>query len=523
MINKKSIIIILAILTLVIVFAISVNIFYDNELENDNELEDANNIDQGKNNNTISELYPNKTRLVWVTYYTAVREEFHDVHMAFNKLLVDKGYDFVVDFHGIDEREKYQDKLKELMASGEQVDILDSGFGYASNTKVYESSVRDGLLEPLDSYFKSETGQKLYNYRDPIMWKTVHIDGKAYGVDTRALPGLQHSLVFNKKLMDKYDIDISDLGENIWDMEKVLKVVYEGEKDNDDFALFPIEPMVKSFGIYDYITDTVAIRLDANHPTAINIFEDEYTIKYFNTIKRYYDLGYIQHNFIEDDITYASSGNFFTFIYRNRPGAYQDIAFAEYFKDKDGQPLEVESVLLHDAYAKNLYSGVLGIASWSEHKDKALELLTILHTDAELANLLAYGIEGIYYELEEGRVKPIEERRYPLICKDLFPYNLIRHTDMNEPLNKLQEAKNIKANMKESPILGFRFNPDNVLEEISATDRIIGKYGKLWEGYAEDVDGELNRLNTELKDLGIERIIEEVNMQLKQWKEGYSD
>ena len=77
--------------------------------------------------------------------------------------------------------------------------------------------------------------------------------------------------------------------------------------------------------------------------------------------------------------------------------------------------------------------------------------------------------------------------------------------------------------MKESPILGFRFNPDNVLEEISATDRIIGKYGKLWEGYAEDVDGELNRLNTELKDLGIERIIEEVNMQLKQWKEGYSD
>ncbi len=48
----------------------------------------------------------------------------------------------------------------------------------------------------------------------------------------------------------------------------------------------------------------------------------------------------------------------------------------------------------------NMYD-LLGIASVSEHKEEALQLLSLMHTDEEIVKLLRYGLEGIHYQINE--------------------------------------------------------------------------------------------------------------------------
>lgn len=55
------------------------------------------------------------------------------------------------------------------------------------------------------------------------------------------------------------------------------------------------------------------------------------------------------------------------------------------------------------------------VASWSEHKDEAVEFLDLIHENADYANLLQYGVEGENYVLENGKAV-IDEEHYGLMA-----------------------------------------------------------------------------------------------------------
>ena len=51
---------------------------------------------------------------------------------------------------------------------------------------------------------------------------------------------------------------------------------------------------------------------------------------------------------------------------------------------------------------ENVFTSFFGITSYCKNVDRALEVITMLNTDAELRNVLQYGVEGIHYELDEN-------------------------------------------------------------------------------------------------------------------------
>ena len=48
-------------------------------------------------------------------------------------------------------------------------------------------------------------------------------------------------------------------------------------------------------------------------------------------------------------------------------------------------------------FVEGQYNQMLGIYSDSQHKEEALELLSLMHSDEEIVQLLRYGIEGVHY------------------------------------------------------------------------------------------------------------------------------
>ena len=89
-----------------------------------------------------------------------------------------------------------------------------------------------------------------------------------------------------------------------------------------------------------------------------------------------------------------------------------------------------------------------------------------------------------------------------------------------EPLTKERDLKEYQKTIKESPILGFHFNPEKVINEIKATDAIVNKYSMLWIGEEDNLEVTLKQLNIQLKKAGIDKVVSEMNKQLGVWKKG---
>lgn len=461
---------------------------------------------------SVHKEYPDKICLNWVKM-SGVGDIPDDVSKEFNKKLVEKGYDFVVNFSSLDKmNDEYQKAIRTMKKNNDEVDILYCDFGVGGQySTTYDDCVRDGIYESLNSYLDSESGEKLYKSRDAKLWNSVNINGKIYGIDSGGPRGSSTYLIFNKKLVDQYQIDLSRFSGKIEDLGSMLNKVYEGEKNNKKFSTFAIDENVHDIGLYDYISEAVGVRLDKPEAVAVNLFKDDYLVNYFTAIKKYYDAGYLK----------SASGvrnNFFVTTWSDiGPNTYSKIAINNIFKD-DGRSIDVIPIKISDAYVANQYNAVTGIASWSKHKTEAFELLTLLNTDSEFANLLAYGFKGKDYNLIDGKVKLTKDDQMLFWRAFLYTNQQIIYPNQDEPLTKRKDIEEYQLTVKASPILGFRFNPSNVINEINATDSVISQYGMLWTGQEEDLESTLHKLNSELKEAGIDKVVEEVNRQLNEWK-----
>jgi len=472
-------------------------------------------LKQQEKDYSVSKDYSDKTRLVWVTS-PGIEQNTSQIYKEFNRRLVEMGYDFVVDFQTVtEEGGDYQQAIRDMKQKGNQADLLysDLGFGGQYST-TYDDCVRDGLYEPLNSYFETKQGKQFYNGKDPRQWKSVEINDTCYGIDNRDILGYSTYFLFNKKLLDKYQIDLSSFDGNIQNLEWMLQKVYEGEKSNKSFTVFPIEVYINNLSCYDYVTNAVGVRLGTVKEGALNIFDDDNMTQYFTAIKKYHDLGYLRS-------TDGIPNNFFVTMNTGLgPESYSKLYFKEIYIDQQGQPIDLVPVKLSDAYMVNLYNGVTGIASWSQHKKEAFELLTLLNSDTELANLLVYGMNGTNYELVDGKVIPNKNAFVSARNTSLLPNLQIIYPNEIEPLTKERDLKEYQKTIKESPILGFHFNPEKVINEIKATDAIVNKYSMLWIGEEDNLEVTLKQLNIQLKKAGIDKVVSEMNKQLGVWKKG---
>ncbi len=99
-----------------------------------------------------------------------------------NKYLDEKGYDFAVKFihheevkikgDGSEERELMRDYYKNALQSGEQIDIISSGAGF-DGAYSYNEFVKNGYFIPLNEYFDSELGKKMYQAYPEWFWQTL--------------------------------------------------------------------------------------------------------------------------------------------------------------------------------------------------------------------------------------------------------------------------------------------------------------------------------------------------------------
>ncbi len=162
------------------------------------------------------------------------------------------------------------------------------------------------------------------------------------------------------------------------------------------------------------------------------------------------------------------------------------------------------------------------ISSICQHPDAAMKLLYLAYTDENISRYLAMGIEGVTYQVDDqGRAWyadgiTAENAGWNMSAPWFYPNMCLclpLETDYGSYYTDMVDFW-YDPQVRYSAALGFVFDSSSVSEEVKACSAIIDEYRPALLTGQVDVDSYLERLNQELQNKGIDRIIAEKQKQL---------
>ena len=463
-----------------------------------------------------SEKYPDKPHLrVMLAKNRGYRLELLD---AFNEKLDERGLDFAIDLVMIDEMEKHpMTYCRECFEDGTVPDIImtgtgvpeevaASGFpdGYEPHENTYWECVKNGWLEPLDSYLSQGDGAKLKEILPVSLTESLtdsagHIYG--FGCWNSTAP----VLTFYKETAEEYGFDISAFDGDLASLEPTLEKMKQ-----DGIAGLAAGDWGADMVFEEYLgfsLDPSGIYINEKTGEAENLFEDSGFTALAELMEHYRSFGY---SFDAAEVDPS----------KMKPLC--SIGQVNLMAEQD----TVKFPLGSNYYSNSYKNAVFGISSASQHKDEAFELLRLLYSDKELALLFSCGEEGTDYTVTDGTIVINNDAKVPFrglwffdspVNELILPSVAFRWSRENpdeiesESPDKAEILEAASRNSRRSVMYNVTL-PEDLLERLKPIAGIYADNYKLFYGTTLDGAKEtLKRANEKLKAAGIDELLEEMN------------
>ena len=332
--------------------------------------------------------------------------------------------------------------IEDIELENPQLDIL-----VVDDYAKFLELVEDERLATIDTKYDRKV---LTKYIHPTILSTATIDGKVYGVPTNfAMNGKYEFLVFNKTLLDKYGYTVHDL-RKVEEMGEYFAKIKANEP-----GYYPINELPELSGaeIYDDILfslSTLTSVSDSSYPVYLN---NSVYMNYLKTMASYRENGYVAANDGVKNMPYAveyvTSDSLIEREWTENGTTYQAYLY------------DIPRVTSADAFRS-----AMCVSNYSLNKAKAAELIELFTIDADLANLLQYGIEGVNYRVEDGIVTFIETEPEDTYRMDNFVTgNTYIKYATEETADYVEAAKNSNLSVAPSAYFGYTLKFDDVSSE----------------------------------------------------------
>jgi putative aldouronate transport system substrate-binding protein len=284
----------------------------------------------------------------------------------------------------------YTKKMQMIQASGEPFDMCFT----CSWVNDYRLNVSKGYFLPLNDLLK-KYGQGIIKVLNPLFLEGTRINGENYAIPTNKEIAYQLVYRFNKKYVDKYNFNISDI-KSLKDLEPMFKVIKENEPGIVPFAIYPSDYLLKDL---DYIIRSSipgAVLIKKGNHKIINQYVYKGFTDYMRLYHKYYELGYIPKSVALSngkDSALEKSGKWFCDV-----AGYQPEADMVWSRLLDFPIVSIPAFKPPIIASTSVAGAMIAISSTSERPDLCMKFLNLLNTDKYLRNLLGYGIEGINYK-----------------------------------------------------------------------------------------------------------------------------
>ena len=355
------------------------------------------------------EFVPEEGQTELVLWLFGQHERYLDDHILaeLNHILQERGCSFYLSkrIEPVEVRVGQISLWQEALDAGETVDLIflgseDIGLAYKKygNTAVLRA-ITGGYLLPFSEYPETEAKERLLSAYPEDYWRLCSFRGENYGVSNSVSNYCikqKACLMLNLDAAEQAGIEIPE-ELDILNLDELLKQAEEAgipgmSSSVSELDYCGLEPL--DSGLYvKYLQD--------GKYKIVNPVEDEELLTLWDTQYRYKEKGW-------GGFDYYSAGEL-------------PLILHEYVSDKnwDGERFYARSeegtisarVKIYEEAERFLveadYNQMLGISTSSRHKEEALELLSLMHGDEEIVQLLRYGIEGVHYRIGEDGLEDV--------------------------------------------------------------------------------------------------------------------
>ncbi len=407
----------------------------------------------------------------------------------------------------------YDQKMNVIIASGEDYDIC-----FTSNwTNNYGLNAAKGAYAELDELLP-KYAPKLLAQVPQTFWDAAKINGKIYGVVNEQIAARGPAYCVTDEIAAKYNFDVKGL--KPYDYNGLDPLLAQAEKDNpktftiaylDNTAYFK-QDMVAGWNIPG------SIYVDDASAKVFNQFESPEVMQFAELMRDWNAKGYTNGN--ERIATKISDEeNTTTDMVAAMEGAYKpgiEIAAVQRFKIPRSYIPAGDPVLTTSGICATMQA----INRNSKNVERAMMFLELINTDADMYNLLNFGIKDKHFTIDADgfMVKEGDEAaKYAPNVPWMFATNFIAYVDKGMPKDVWQQTKDMNNNAKVSPVLGFTFNIDPVKAEAGQCAAVVDEYRRSIElGVADKA--KYDEFVAKLKSAGSDKVIAEMQTQIDAWK-----
>ncbi|MBD5394949.1 MAG: ABC transporter substrate-binding protein [Lachnospiraceae bacterium] len=409
----------------------------------------------------------------------------------------------------------FEEQSNLILSSGEDVDLL---FKWNNTAKQAGNSGQVIDISGLVPVYARETNDLMGKYIEGC-----YVGDALYGIPSYHEFATRAGLICSTELLEKLEINADDI--KTWDdVDEVLAKAKEAFPDKD--VLVPAEAMAGMLnhyndGVFDAVQNAmVGIYTDGRDGlTAHNIYA---TDEFKEAAERAYawnQKGY----FIADSTTitdtrqtFLRAGSCFGYIGIVHPGTKTQESI------NAGADVSVIPITKQGSGTSNIASGQFVIPTGSPTPEKAVALLNLICSNADVQNLLHYGIEGVDYEVKAegvaGYPNGIDASNVGWTNETWLTGNasigLAWETD---PVDVWEQYNKYNSEANFAPSYGFAFDSGNVKNEITAVQNVLDKYtAMIYSGMADPAES-IPAFLGELDSAGMQKIVDEVQAQLDAW------
>ncbi|MFA6074677.1 MAG: ABC transporter substrate-binding protein [Negativicutes bacterium] len=403
----------------------------------------------------------------------------------------------------------YDNKMRTLASTGEAFDITFTCFW----ANPYSQAVAQGFLLPLDDLL-NEYGKDLQKTEIPELWTAARINGKIYAVPTNGDITYQQAWVFNKALVEKFNIDLNAI-KSFKDLELQLEKVHAKDKGligfSNNSAFCPADE-------YDFVVERKMPGAVLISDKSCKIFNQYKDPKFIETLKTYRDM--YNKGLLPTGVPLKETENIFQ---RGRTVCSLNVMSPDLdsiLSSRYGFPtISIAANPRGVKTTRKATGNMNAISSTSKHPERAMMFLNLVNTDPYLANLLAFGIEGIHYKkLDNTTIEFLPEHKNYIMPKPLVGNCFNMYLTKDDPKNMLELVNKANSEAAMSPLYGFTFNPEPVRIEFSAIQNVLEEYGdQLWSGQ-NDVGTTIDTFMSKVNAAGMDKVMVEMQKQIDEWQ-----
>lgn len=459
---------------------------------------------------------------MWTINTLPTEDAIQAVEDEINKITIDKiGVEVELQIYPVGE---YSQKVALELQSGGQIDA----FCCVQN---FQSIVSDDMCYDITDLIEANCPDVMELIPED-WWSCATLDGKVYALPIWIPSASGLTFTWRSDIAEELNIDMDKVN-SVEDLTEVFETVKETYPE-----MYLLIGGNAGFGGYTGMTyaipgvDTMGDNrvlpagvLMEGSDTVVNLFETEEYAEQMALVREWYEKGYIMQDLATTTLTNVeiiAGGNAFGNI-TGQGGAADYVASNA--SNQTGQPLATKYISDVSIDTSNITNQALCIASTSKVPEAALKFLNLTYCDADIANLLQWGIEGRDYVVNaDGTVQPPEgfdssSVPYPGGYMDYGNmYTGLEYPAVGTTQESIAWGTENNRTAARSASFGFVFDPSNVTNQYATVNNVIMQYYSGLDCGSVDPETTIPQFNQALKDAGIDDIIAEKQAQYDEWR-----